>query len=64
MSEPSPACGALLNDAGYCTECDLTPGPREILSEPRKRHRPSTGRDDRVAIALREPRRLLEPIEQ
>jgi DNA-binding HxlR family transcriptional regulator len=55
------ACGTLLNDAGYCTRCDLTPGPEDIVTEPRGRRAPL--RDDPVAIALRAPHRLLEPIE-
>jgi DNA-binding HxlR family transcriptional regulator len=55
------ACGTRLNDAGYCSKCEVTPGPEDILSEPR---RPRTARrDDPVAIALRAPRRLLVPIE-
>jgi DNA-binding HxlR family transcriptional regulator len=55
-------CGTLLNDAGYCTECDVTPGPRDILTEPRRGR--AAVRDDPVAIALRGPRRLLEPVER
>jgi DNA-binding MarR family transcriptional regulator len=56
------ACGTLLNDAGYCTECDVTPGPEDIVAEPRRGR--AALRDDAVAIALRAPRRLLEPLEQ
>jgi DNA-binding HxlR family transcriptional regulator len=55
-------CGTLLNDAGYCTKCDLTPGPQDILTEPRRGR--VAVRDDPVAIALRGPHRLLEPLEQ
>ena len=55
------ACGTLLNDAGHCTECGVTPGPEDILSEPRRPGR--KGRSDPVAVALRKPRRLLEPLE-
>jgi DNA-binding HxlR family transcriptional regulator len=58
------ACGTMLNDAGYCTACDVTPGPQDILSEPRRRRHPAPVRDDPVAIALREPHRLLEPVER
>ena len=54
-------CGTLLNDAGYCAKCRLTPGPEDIVTEPRSSGR--GGRDDPVAIALRGPRRLLEPLE-
>jgi DNA-binding HxlR family transcriptional regulator len=55
------ACGSLINDAGCCRACDVTPGPAEIVSEPRNRR--ARGRGDAVAIALRTPRRLLEPLE-
>ena len=55
------ACGTPLNDAGYCTECDTTPGPEDIIAEPRSQG--AAGRDDPVAIVLRAPHRLLEPIE-
>lgn len=56
-------CGTELNDAGWCSSCDLTPGPEDVLSEPRRGRRRSA-RQDPVAIALRAPRRLLEPIER
>jgi DNA-binding HxlR family transcriptional regulator len=56
------ACGTLLDDAGYCTECDLVPGPEDIVAEPRRGR--ATARDDPVAIALRAPHRLLEPVER
>jgi DNA-binding HxlR family transcriptional regulator len=55
-------CGTVLNDAGYCTECALTPGPEQIVAEPRPGRAPV--RDDAVTIALRGPRRLLEPLER
>lgn len=54
-------CGTTLNDSGYCAVCNLTPGPEDILTKPR-RGRPKL-RDDQVAVALRKPHRLLEPIE-
>ncbi|MBA2323151.1 MAG: helix-turn-helix transcriptional regulator [Pseudonocardiales bacterium] len=55
------ACGTPLDDAGHCTDCDVTPGPHDVLSAPR----PGRGRlrDDPVARVLRAPRRLLEPLE-
>jgi DNA-binding HxlR family transcriptional regulator len=53
-------CGALLNDAGHCTKCNVTPGPEDVLVEPRRGR--AALRDDPVAIALRAPHRLLEPI--
>jgi DNA-binding HxlR family transcriptional regulator len=55
------ACGTRLDDSGHCATCDLTPGPQDILMEPRRRRRKL--RDDSVAVALRAPHRLLEPVE-
>jgi DNA-binding HxlR family transcriptional regulator len=57
------ACGTLLNDHGHCPTCGITPGPEDILSAPRRSRRRRALRDDPVAIALRTPHRLLEPIE-
>jgi DNA-binding HxlR family transcriptional regulator len=54
-------CGTALDDRGGCATCGLTPGPEEILSEPRGRRR--NVRNDPVAVALRAPHRLLEPID-
>jgi DNA-binding HxlR family transcriptional regulator len=54
-------CGTLLDDAGYCSRCDSTPPPEDVLSERRKSR--SQLRDDPVSIALRAPRKLLEPVE-
>jgi DNA-binding HxlR family transcriptional regulator len=53
-------CGTILDDNGACPACDLTPPLGEIVTEPRPGR--STSRRDPVAIALREPHRLLEPI--
>jgi DNA-binding HxlR family transcriptional regulator len=55
-------CGTLLNDAGYCRECNVTPGPEDILAEPRRGRVPF--RNDPVATALQAPHRLLEPIDR
>jgi DNA-binding HxlR family transcriptional regulator len=55
------ACGTRLDRRGYCAKCELVPGPEDILTE-RRRGRPPL-RDDRVAVALLAPRRLLEPLE-
>jgi DNA-binding HxlR family transcriptional regulator len=54
-------CGNVLEADGGCPSCQLVPGPEEILTEPRK-GRPRR-RTDPVAIALRGPHRLLEPLE-
>jgi DNA-binding HxlR family transcriptional regulator len=55
------ACGTLLDDEGKCPRCGLTPGPEDIITEPRAGRR--AGRDDPVAVALRAPHRLLEPLQ-
>jgi DNA-binding HxlR family transcriptional regulator len=55
------ACGTTLDERGRCTTCGVTPDPEDILSEPRRGRR--TKRADLVAVALRRPRRLLEPID-
>lgn len=55
------ACATTLNDNGYCTVCEVTPGPEDILTKPRGEQRKL--RDDPVAVALRTPHRLLDPIE-
>ena len=52
-------CGAALGDDGSCPGCGVTPAPEAILTEPLRR----TRRDDPVAMALRRPHRLLEPIQ-
>ncbi len=54
------ACGTRLDESGYCATCALMPGPEDILTERRRGHRML--RDDRVAVALRTPHRLLEPL--
>jgi DNA-binding HxlR family transcriptional regulator len=55
------ACGTELDDRGDCPACQITPGAEDIVSAPRRGHRAM--RDDPVAIALRTPHRLLEPLE-
>ena len=54
------ACGTELNDGADCPTCGITPAAGDILTEPR----PGRGRhrDDPVAVALRGPHRLLEPL--
>jgi len=54
-------CGTRLDDAGYCAECRVRPRPEDIVTEPRRGR--ANLRNDPVAVALRKPRRLLEPIE-
>jgi DNA-binding HxlR family transcriptional regulator len=55
------ACGTVLNDDGYCATCRLVPAPAEIRTEPRRGRRAQ--RDDPVALVLRKPHNLLEPVE-
>jgi DNA-binding HxlR family transcriptional regulator len=57
------ACGNPLDDHGHCPTCGITPDPQDILTEPRRGQRRRAIRGDPVAIALRAPHRLLEPIE-
>jgi DNA-binding HxlR family transcriptional regulator len=53
-------CGTVLDDRGHCAHCDRTPGPEDIVTEPRRGR--GKLRHDPVAIALRSPHRLLEPL--
>jgi DNA-binding HxlR family transcriptional regulator len=57
------ACDTPLDDQGRCPTCGTTPRPHDVVSEPRHGRRPRVVREDPVAIALRAPHRLLEPIE-
>ena len=54
------ACGTRLDDRGMCPACGVAPEPEDIVSAPR---RTGSRRDDPVAMVLRSPRRLLEPLE-
>lgn len=54
-------CGVALDEHGRCDKCGLTPGPEDILTEPRRGR--GKGRGDPVAVALRRAHRLLEPLE-
>ena len=55
------ACGTELDDAADCPACGITPGVDDIVTEPRSGR--GRGREDPVAVALRGPHRLLEPLE-
>ncbi|MGH9103476.1 MAG: winged helix-turn-helix transcriptional regulator [Acidimicrobiales bacterium] len=55
------ACGADLDETGSCPACDLTPGPEDVLTTPRSGR--ARRRDDPVAVALRVPHRLLQPVD-
>jgi DNA-binding HxlR family transcriptional regulator len=55
------SCLSVLDRAGRCEKCQVTPGPAEILIEPYPGHRHL--RSDPVTVALRAPHRLLDPID-
>ena len=55
------ACGTRLDDRGTCPTCGTTPGPDDIVMVTRRGR--GRRREDPVAVALRAPHRLLEPIE-
>jgi DNA-binding HxlR family transcriptional regulator len=55
------ACGTVLEPDGRCPNCRFVPGPDAILTEPRKGR--GRRRTDPVAVALRGPHRLLEPLQ-
>lgn len=54
-------CGDL-GDDGRCTSCGKVPGPAELEVRPGPGADP-TLRDDPVSVALRQPHRLLEPLQ-
>jgi DNA-binding HxlR family transcriptional regulator len=54
-------CDTALDDAGRCSRCGVTPGPDEIVTKPRDGR--GSRRTDPVALALRDPHPLLEPLE-
>jgi DNA-binding HxlR family transcriptional regulator len=54
------ACSSLLEESGTCPSCGIRPAPEDLLTEPR-RGRGKT-RDDPVAVALRRPHKLLQPV--
>ena len=54
------ACSSLIDEAGRCPTCGIMPQPEDLLTEPRRGR--GTKRNDPVAIALRRPHRLLEPV--
>ena len=49
------ACGTPLDATGSCSQCGVTPGPEEIVTEPRRGR--GIRREDPVAVALRRLRR-------
>jgi DNA-binding HxlR family transcriptional regulator len=55
-------CGELLDESGRCSACGMTPPPQDVVSELLRRRGRRTPREDPVAVALRAPHRLLEPL--
>lgn len=55
------ACGTRLDDRAACPHCGVIPAPEDVIME-RRRGRLMT-REDRVSMALRNPHRLLDPVE-
>jgi DNA-binding HxlR family transcriptional regulator len=55
------ACGTRLDAHATCPTCNVTPSPREVVAKPRRGAHER--RHDPVGLALRKPRRLLQPIE-
>jgi DNA-binding HxlR family transcriptional regulator len=53
-------CGGELDEAGACKECGARPEPGDVQMRPGPDYR--TRRDDPVSRALREPHRLLTPV--
>jgi DNA-binding HxlR family transcriptional regulator len=54
------ACGTILDQTGSCPTCNMLPIPADISTEPVQDRAPV--REDPVALQLREPRRLLQPL--
>ena len=54
-------CGTELDAGGGCPECETMPTPEDIVITPRPGR--ARSREDPVAVALRAPHRLLEPVD-
>jgi len=54
-------CGTTLNEDAGCSSCNVTPDVADIITEPRRGR--GMLRDDPVAVALRAPHRMLEPVD-
>lgn len=54
-------CGTELDDSASCPACEVIPEPNEVMTAPRPDRK--TRRDDPVAVALRTPHRLLDPVD-
>jgi DNA-binding HxlR family transcriptional regulator len=54
-------CGSELAADGSCRKCKLVPDVGDVITEPKPRR--GGLRDDPVALALRKPHRMLQPLE-
>ena len=57
------ACDTPLDEHGHCPTCQMFPAPADIISVPYGGPPRKAARTDPVAVVLRAPHRLLEPIE-
>jgi DNA-binding HxlR family transcriptional regulator len=55
-------CGGRIRSGGVCESCGATPLPADLVTRPGPGAATPPLRDDPVAMALREPHRLLEPL--
>lgn len=55
-------CGGRIQGAGRCERCGATPPPTDLVTRPGPGAGSPPRRDDPVAVALREPHRLLEQL--
>jgi hypothetical protein len=55
------SCGTLLDELARCPNCRLTPAPGDIVTSAQSGR--GRLRNDPVAVVLRVPHRLLEPLE-
>jgi DNA-binding HxlR family transcriptional regulator len=55
------ACGTRLDETAHCPVCHVVPAPEHVVVSPVGEPGP-TARHDPVALGLREPHRLLDPL--
>lgn len=53
-------CDTELDESGACPSCGITPKVEDVLMDPRRA--PASSRSDAVAVALRKPHRLTQPL--
>jgi DNA-binding HxlR family transcriptional regulator len=55
-------CGGRIRGGGVCERCGATPSPADLITRPGPGAATPPRREDPVAVALREPHRLLQPL--